>query len=304
MHPKHRGACMQQQVNTAGGQTRTYLGIAWLAGALLYTVYAGYTSSGLFERACDWQDHIFGAHDTTAAFLGTLILCSLPAFLIAPDFQKRGEHPAAAAAPAFPDPVKQERILAVLGGGCLLAGIVAGGGAFRAGHRTPVVVNIDLLRGEETRDVSHADQLVVNGMQQMDEAAVLTTTRNGSESSEMFIPFTGEGWDAHQPIQYVLREEIQPHTLQEREQNRPLRFGPAAIFRHALPGEVRTDWQRRGLTLSPSLIVLDQNLSRRNETAWVVCFFGVLGGIVFLGMGVYVTRRLAAASSRKPTISF
>ena len=280
-------------------QTRMYLGLLWFAGALLYAAYAAYTYTGLFALACDWQDHVFGAHDTSVAFMGVLILCSLPAFALSPELRKSGKRTGTGmAAPAPVDPVKQARMLALLGGASLLVGIGAGLLAFAAGHRTPVVLNIDLLQGEETRDVSHANQLIVNGMQQMDIAAILTTTTNGSASGEMFIPFTARDWDEHQPIRYVLREGVQPHTLQERDTDRPLSFGPAALFRHALPGEVRRDWQKRGLTLSPSLIVLDRNLSRGNEVPWIVCLFGFLFGAVFLGMGVYLPRRIAAAQQR------
>ena len=117
----------------------------------------------------------------------------------------------------------------------------------------------------------------------------------------MFIPFTGKKWDKREPIRYVLRESVEPNELQERDEVHPLHFGPAAILRHALPGEVRTDWQRRGFTLSPSLIVLDENLSREHETAWIVCFFGIVCGIVFLAMALYIPRVLRAAAPKRPT---
>ncbi len=136
-------------------------------------------------------------------------------------------------------------------------------------NRTPLLHP----KSEESRDIGHADQLVVNGMEQIEISSVLTTT-NGSERSETYIPFTSPAWNVQQPIQYVLREGVLPRTLDEREEGRPVRFGPAAIFRHDLPGEVRRSWQKRGLTLSPSVIVLDQNLSRDNEVPWVVCFLG------------------------------
>ena len=43
-------------------------------------------------------------------------------------------------------------------------------------NRTPLLHP----KSEESRDIGHADQLVVNGMEQIEISSVLTTTTNGS----------------------------------------------------------------------------------------------------------------------------
>ena len=148
--------------------TRTSIGVAWMAGALLYAAYAAYTYSRLFLRACDWQDHIFGAHDSSVAFVATALLCSLPAFLVAPGLWKPRSRPNTAGVAATPDPAGQRRIAMLLGAGCLLVGIVAGVSAWTASHRTQVVATVDLVEGVEPGDVGRADRLIVNGMQHLD----------------------------------------------------------------------------------------------------------------------------------------
>ncbi len=132
-------------------------------------------------------------------------------------------------------------------------------------------------------------------------------TLNGSVTRTLFTPLTAPDWRPGQPVEFVLRDTL-AHTGSGDDSVQPsgpadlVRFGPVALFHHALPGMVRTGFERHGLSLAASPIVLDQNLHSASDTPWVISIFGFIFALssFILWAITHRTHRLNSAAVPPP----
>ncbi len=244
-----------------------------------YVVYAASTYSGLYQALAEFELRVFGSYDSAATFLALLIGLCVPTRFIAPKLWKK-RQPRPVQYPIDPERVQRTTRRALLGVGA--ASLVLGvGSAGLALWRSDRSTNAELDLTRSSVSPPRADRVIVSGRVQPRYAITVEETINGSVTRTLYTPITAPGWEPGEPVQYILREELGQDDPGKGGSQRLssadlVRFGPVALLSHALPGMVRTGYERHGLRMASRPIVLDQNLSDANETLWIVSAFGVI----------------------------
>ncbi len=262
---------MERQTRT---EARKIVAMSWMSLAALYVVYAGATYSGLYQALAELELRILGSYEPTGIFLTLLFGLCLPSWFIAPQVWKK-RQPGSVRDPANPKAAQRSsrRTMLALGAGALVVSAGAAGLALSQVGRSSTNEELDLSRSSV--DPPRAGKLILSGRLQPHYAVTVEETINGSVTRTIYTPVTSSGWNSGEPIQYILRQRLGDNDQGEEAAQQSsrvdlVRFGPVAVFRHALPGMVRTDFEHRGLRVALSQIVLDQNLSSANETLWIV----------------------------------
>lgn len=271
--------------------------LVWCGAVLAYMAYAGFTYTGLYEWLAEREQAWFGAYDPSLTFVVLLIGLCLPAFLSAPTRRRR------LALPAGADPLASQRLVKrtvwAAAAALLLVGLGAGGLALWRGARTPLVASIDLAQSSEFPP--NADQLIVTGRAQRSRTVVVAETMRGSTTRTAYTPLTAPGWTPLQPIRFVMREGLASQTDERSgtpDAGRTVRFGPAVLLRHELPGPVRAGLNRGGMTIAADAVLLDENLESANFTLWIIAFFGCVLAISLALVSSLVARAQARHAAR------
>ncbi len=260
---------------------RNAAGLSWIGLCAAYVIYAAATYPGLYQWLAELELRIFGSYDPAGTFIGLLIALWLPTKLIAPTAWKR-PRPELLGIGVDPHAARRttRRTMLTIGAVSLLTGVIATGVAISEGSDTASTA-LDL---SQSTAAPTAKRLIVSGDLRTKYTYVVEETLNGNVTHTSYTPLTSLSWTAGTPVQYVLRETL-PHAASEEDaplsgRSGAVRTGPAAVFHHALPGMVRTGYERSGLRLAPDVIVLDENVRGANDTAWVVAIFGYLFAFV------------------------
>lgn len=280
-------------MNTAArSRWRDAIAFSWLGVALLYTIYAASTYTGLYEWLAERELAIFGSYDPTELFLVLVVASVVIAGAISP---KPFGPSATWLKPATVDPRESSRSSAKALAGIAVVSLLVGLGAagmalLRDPARHPLAV---LNLAQPGAPVPSNSTLSVTGKPQLQFRVVIEETTNGSTTRTAYTPLTSPDWRPGQPIFFVTREAYGEGN-EPVEPLRPpgdlVRFGPAAVFHHALPGMVRVGFARSRLTLAPRLLVLDTDLRSSSQTLWVVSLFGILFAVIFFVLLVTVRR--------------
>ncbi len=268
----------------------------WLLAALLYTMYAASTYTGLYQLLADFQSNHLGYNAGFTCFL-VLVCVSLPTYFISPQMWKRPGNAQRGSAKASADPLATHRatsrVMFAVGAACLVIGVGAGLLATWQSRRTPVVAHLDLAQQpSRTPDLPQADQLVLSGVSHPELTETVTERNGGTDTSNAYTPITAPDWHPGQAITYVMRETVEAGNDPGPRRPTPIRFGPAAILHHQLPGLVRSAWDQHGVTGSSAAIVLDTNLSSSLVPLWIVCAFGCIFGVAASLVAWLVGRQL------------
>ncbi len=286
---------VKQQTET---KWRTAAGLSWMGLCVAYVIYAAATYTGLYQWLAELEMRIFGSYGPTGTFIGLLIALWSPTKFIAPDTWKR-PRPELLGIGADPQAARRttRRTMLTIGIVSLLTGIVATGIAISEASDT-ASKEVDL---SQSTAAPSAKRLIVSGNLRIRYAYTVEETLNGNVTRTRYTPLTSPTWTPETAVQYVLRETL-PHAASEEDvpssgRSGTVRIGPAAVFRHALPGMVRAEYERSGLRLAPDVIVLDENVRSANDTAWVVAIFGYLFAFVTMILWAMTMRGQQASST-------
>lgn len=260
--------------------------VLWCAAELSYVAYAAMSYSGLYQWLAESELAWFGAYDPSGTVIGLLMALLLPGLLV--ERMLRRWVMRVAEPPALPK--SSTRTVSAIAAAALTVGLGAGALALLQGARTPHVASIALASGSEVPP--DADQLIVTGRAQRSRTVVLAEAMRGSTIQTAYTPLTAPDWRPTQPIPFMMRELLSSGTdepLGTSDENSIVRFGPAALFRHDIPGVVRASLNRSGLVIATDAMLLDENLESASFGLWTIAFFGCA-----FALGLGLTSRLAA----------
>jgi hypothetical protein len=272
---------------------RDAVAFSWLAFALLYTIYTASTYTGLYEWLAEREISLFGSYDPTELFLAMVVVSVVSAGRISPrPFGASATWLKSTAVDPSRTSGSSATAFTAIATASLLVAIGSFGLAFLQNPQNEPLAEVNLRQSGAAVPLRH--RLLVTGEQQVQFTVVVDETINGSTTRTAYTPVTPPNWHPGEPVRFVTRESLgegdQPTTETPRAATSTVRFGPAAVFRQALPGIVRVRFKHSGLTVATGLLVLDTNLQSASETLWVVAVFASLFAVASFVLLITVRR--------------
>lgn len=121
----------------------------------------------------------------------------------------------------------------------------------------PVKTVIDLATSIPIPPDAYTARFV--GTSQLNKMIVIKKTLYGDVTSTAFIPYTGSGWFAGQPIRVVRKERVSPppsSPLAESTEHPEIPGDTLEIRHDAIPGIVRAGFEREHLKLAPDAVLV------------------------------------------------
>jgi len=259
----------------------------WLVGGAGYIGYAWITYSGLYRWAAEWEMAQFGSYEVEGTVIGLFVaLIGLPAGLLSL-LGKAFGRPAVGAAVTGAPPAKRQvsgRTLALIG---LAAIPVAAGSGWLGYHKSqqPVAFEAVNLADHRAPQSTHVE---MTGVAQTGLIVEWEETINGDKTTTTYLPLTAPDWQESQPITYFLRPTVNAiaapdgyHMIDANSEPFQL-TQKGVLFSNDLPGAVRTEYEKHGLTLASPAYVLDTKEDAELEIYWEVAAGAGITALVLL----------------------
>ena len=277
--------------------------VVWLVGGGLYILYAWTTYSGLYRWAAEWEMAQWGSYEVEGTLVGLFFaLIALPAGVLALLGKLLGRSDASAAftaamgKPAVGTRQVSPRLLALIG---VAAIAVAAGAGWLGYHKSqqPVIFEaVNLADGKAPQ----SDHVEMTGVARTDMIVQFEETINGDKTVSTYLPLTAPDWTGSQPITYFLRPAVNavagPNGYQMLDANTaPFELTlKGVLFSNDLPGAVRTEYEKHGLTLASPAYVLDTKTDVDLEIYWEVA-----GGAGITALVLLLTAALMPIAQRR-----
>jgi hypothetical protein len=270
---------------------RRILAIIWSVGAFLMMLWGWIAFAGPYRWAAEWQVENFGSYQEKITLFGPLIVLLIPAGFL-------GGWGPPVSAPTSPEvrtarARRTARIIALLGVVALVIGAVGGGLGYQRMQTPPSRAALVLSNGAELAPV--ADLVMVTGLARTDMIVGYQETIAGSTSHWRFVPLVAQGWRAGEAVRFVLRTNQTawmpppgmagsplPRMLQHDTPPFRMTTEPSVLRHHALPGIVRTEYEKAHVSLDPSLVVVEQSASEVYAPYWMTAAGGGIAGVCLL----------------------
>ena len=259
----------------------------WFVGAAAYILYAWIAYSGLYRWAAEWEMAQFGSYEVEGTVIGLFVaLIGLPAGLLALLGKALG-RPAIGAAVTQAPPAKRQvspRTFALSGLAAIAVAVGSGWLGYRKSQQ-PVAFEAVNLADHRAPQSTHVE---MTGVAQTGLIVQWEETINGDKTTTTYLPLTAPDWQESQPITYFLRPTVNaiagPDGYHMIDANSP----PFALtlkgvlFSNDLPGAVRTEYEKHGLTLASPAYVLDTKDDAELEIYWEVAGGAGITALVLL----------------------
>jgi hypothetical protein len=267
---------------------------AWCA----YVLSGWYAYTGAWRWLAEWEIQQFGSYREKATLLiliaTPLVLLNAPILII--NIIRPGTVPyQLLGRPSFGSRSKSVGpgpVLAVILVLAVVVGSTAGVLAYLRGQTPTTFETIDLA-GPATPTSRH---IVLSGVARTDAILVFRKTLSGTTTSETYIPITAPNWRMGEPVSFFLLPHTSVYTGAGGFQNYAPSTPPFAIkqsgtvFSDGLPGVVRTEYERRGLAMAPTVYVLDTDINADVTIYYVIA--GVSGICVLVTLPTWIIVRV------------
>jgi hypothetical protein len=263
------------------------LSALWLAAGGAYILYAWITYTGLYRWAAEWEMAQFGSYEAEGTVIGLFIaLIGLPAGLLALLGKKLG-RPAAGAGVTHAPPAKRQvspRTFALIGLAAIAVAVGSGWLGYRKSQQ-PVAFEAVNLSDHRAPQSTHVE---MTGVAQTGMIVEWEETINGNKTTTTYLPLTAPDWKESQPITYFLRPAVNaiagPDGYHMIDANSPpfALTQKGVLFSNDLPGAVRTEYEKHGLTLASPAYVLDTKEDADLEIYWEVAAGAGITALVLL----------------------
>ena len=278
---------------------RRILAMAWTIAAFALMLWCWAFYAGPYRWAAEWQLARFGSYGEKVSLFGPLILLLIPAGLL------NGWGPLLPPAPIRPEvrvanARRNARIVAMLGGVALLIGLAGGALGYERMQTPPTQSELVLATGTEAAPA--VDLVTVTGIARTDLMVGYEQTIAGMNSRWSFVPLVAPGWRSGDPIRFLLKTNQTawmppsgsdgpwvPRMLLRG--NPPFRMitAPSVLRRYALPGIVRTEYEKAQIPLDPAVMVVEQSAGEVFAPYWMSAAGGGLVGMCLLFAGLIGT---------------
>ena len=259
----------------------------WFVGAAAYILYAWIAYSGLYRWAAEWEMAQFGSYEVEGTVIGLFVaLIGLPAGLLALLGKALG-RPAIGAAVTQAPPAKRQvspRTFALIGLAAIAVAVGSGWLGYRKSQQ-PVAFEAVNLADHRAPQSTHVE---MTGVAQTGLIVQWEETINGDKTTTTYLPLTAPDWQESQPITYFLRPTVNaiagPDGYHMIDANAPpfALTQKGVLFSNDLPGAVRTEYEKHGLTLASPAYVLDTKDDAELEIYWEVAGGAGITALVLL----------------------